>query len=293
MSLARQKSFTATNIRSGFWNTGHIPVNKDIILRNIPTPNSAPHTPQPIEDLPSPGHLDHLTVEEMTQFSTPTSIRQLHYEEHLLQEAKGKSHSNSPHSWKRRRIFTNITHAAHHSMLEAEEHKQEITTILAAERKERERRKNNRQRIPAEGRTWLDKTDVDIFFANQEVEKKRKKKATEEWTQKVIERHHLLLKEIERKKIQAVKYEQEGSLPQTWKTAQQHELEQKKVEEKLARLLADRVNSSQQGEEDAVVGSQPAHNREMGSEGKAEGEETGGNISSDGSDAATPCPVNF
>ena len=229
----------------------------------------------------------------MTQFSTPTSIRQLYYPEQLLQEAEGESHSNSPHSWKMRRIFTNIPHAAQHSILEAEEHKQEITTILATERKERERRKKNRQRIPAEGRAWLDKTDVDNFFANQEVEKQRKKKAKEERTQKAIERHRLVLKEIERKKIQSVKYEQQGCLPQTWKTSEQHELEQKKMEEKLTTLLADQVNLPQLGGEEAEVCGQAACCCEMGSEGEAEDDETGGNISSDGSDAATPCPVNF
>lgn len=133
VSIARQKSFTAANIRSGFWNTGHIPVDKDIVLRNIPSPNSPPHTPEPSEDLPSPGHLNHLTAAEMTQFGTPTSIHQLQYQDQLLREAEKEENKDSPHSWKRRRIFTNITHAAQHSMLQAEERKHEITTILAAE----------------------------------------------------------------------------------------------------------------------------------------------------------------
>ena len=77
------------------------------------------------------------------------------------------------------------------------------------------------------------------FFATQEVEKKRKKKAKTKWTQKAIKHHHLLLKEIGRKKIEDIKYKEPGSLPQTWKAFEQHELQQKKIEEKLATLLAD------------------------------------------------------
>ncbi|RPB01706.1 hypothetical protein L873DRAFT_595285 [Choiromyces venosus 120613-1] len=216
-----------------------IPFDKDIVLYNIPNPNSPPHTPhcEPQEDLPPPGHLDRLTAEEMTQSSTPTTIRQLRYQEHLLQGAEWGYHSNSLQGWKRHTIFNNIAHAAHHSMLQAEDRKHEITTILVAERREREKRKRKRQRIPAEGRPWLDQSDINEFFANQEEERIRKAKAKEERIEKAIGRQHTLLREVERKRVRAAEHEQQSTLLRTWKTSYQHEQEQKKLEKKLAALL--------------------------------------------------------
>jgi len=170
--------------------------------------------------------------------------------------------------------------------------------ILAAERREREKRKKNRQRIPAGGRTWLDRSDIDNFFANQEEEREKKMKVKEERIQKAIGRQHTLLKEIERKKTQAIRYEQQGSLPRTWKTSGQHEVEEKKAHEKLASLLATQDNllrMARFGEgndcsSEDEVGEQVCFHG-MGFRDAENVRENSGN--SDVSKAATPCPVVF
>lgn len=50
------------------------------------------------------------------------------------------------------------------------------------------------------------------------------------------------MKEIERKKVHAIKHEQQGTLPRTWKSSGQHKHEQQKAKANLAALLAQQEN---------------------------------------------------
>ena len=122
ISIAREKAFSEKNIRSAFWFTGHIPSDREIVLREIPTStNPATSTPSTHSTSPSPistpPPLNSQSIVDIALLTTPKTSDQLQYQHKMSQSLPI---SSSPESWKKEHLLLNIAHAAEHSMLRAE-----------------------------------------------------------------------------------------------------------------------------------------------------------------------------
>lgn len=239
INIARQKAFSEKNIRSAFWFTGHIPSNREIVLREILTaPNPAPSTTHIHSTSPSPPStpppLDSQSI-DIARLTTPKTSDQLHYQQKLSQSF---NISTSPQSWKKEHLQKNIAHAAEHSMLRAEAQEQDIKNILASERQRQEKRKKNRQLIPTDGQAWLDVSKVNQFFEKQTDKKKKALKAKQTGVSKMILRQKSLLTELHRKEAQAAAREESNTLPRSWKPSSYHREAAEQVSKKLQSSIA-------------------------------------------------------
>ena len=264
---ARERAFTRSNIQSGFWWTGLIPVNMEIVLRQLPNPverHNSPSiasqlalTPDRDECLLSPIPLDNLSPDQIDKLSTPHTLQELNNLQSTVLQAIP---SNSPHSWRLRKAITKITHLAEDG-LQHEKYNQERIQHLENERRERRHKKSqSRSQIPTQGRAWIDKEEIQQFFEKQ-VERKET-----EWKNRMerVERNVVRIREsltiLHQKRQEVEELESTKSLSKRRKTSAQLGIEEEalklrlqKAQESLNALSKmDEGDNEEENEEDST-----------------------------------------
>jgi hypothetical protein len=169
---AQEIAFTPENIRSGFWWTGLVPLDFQVIRRALDIPatvastNSSTLTDISPSAPPPPRPLASLSTAEVHAISTPRDHRTFH---HLTQSMSLDLQSNTPRSWKLRHAFEKITNTG----ISAIHERDYLQERLQAATKRREAvdsqpKPRKRRRIPEEGLILKNKEELHRYFDDLE-----------------------------------------------------------------------------------------------------------------------------
>ena len=247
---AQRIAFTPENIRSGFWWTGLVPLDFEIIRRalNIPTmistANISAITSLPTPLSPTPRPLASLSPTEIHAISTPRDHRTLH---HLTQSLSLDLQGNTPRTWKLRHAFEKIANTGISAMHERDTLQERLQTATERARlfttgSGQQPKTRKRRRIPEEGLIFRNKEELRQHFDEVEAKSREAQASKLQNLQKRAEKLHVRVRDLRAKKEKYRNWEREGKkLPATWKSVSRLEEEEQKEVERLQRLREDIV----------------------------------------------------
>lgn len=155
LSQAPERAFTLMNIRSGFWHTGLIPIDREIVIRKI----SALRQTRPqvrnqpaVQERPIPAirDINSYEAEELYALETPCKLQALYQ---LSQNfLNGLSQIETcPEAWKFRSFAQKLSNLAEMSMLLLAEKEKKNEDLKEKLREKSTQRSSKRTRIPIEG----------------------------------------------------------------------------------------------------------------------------------------------
>jgi len=236
LMAARHDSFTASNIYSGFWYTGLIPVDRSVILRKIehstaqataltstqnPTEHSIQYSQEsspsrlPVEnDLPSQP-ITAFTVQEIDAFQIPSTKSEIKQHESIVHATLP---TNDPIPWGLKKIVGNLATCGNRDLTDLEEKKHQIESLQQQLADRKAKKPVNRSRIPVQGKAWINCDDIKTFFASQTTEAHRTAKRKYEAAQQLASTRKVKLVNHTQKREEVQKLEEEGKLPKGRKT---------------------------------------------------------------------------
>jgi len=242
---AQKIAFTPENIRSGFWYTGLVPLNFEIIRRalNIPAekltipgntilPVLHPRPPSP------PRSLTSMSPAEVHAITTPRSQQNLH---HLTQSLSlDLQNSNTPRTWRIRCAVDKLSNTSI-AALHERDHLQEQLLQTTTERRENQQIKPRRKRwIPEEGLILKSKEDIKQYFDNLEAESKSTQFNKLQKLREKVAKLEVRMQELIAKKEKYRAVENQGrKLPASWKSVVRLEEEENKELDRLKKMKED------------------------------------------------------
>lgn len=121
LSQARERAFTLTNIRSGFWHTGLIPIDREIVIRKISALRQTGPQPQnnpAVQERPIPAirDINSYEAEELYALETPRKRQALHQLSQTFLNGLSQTET-CPEAWKFRLFAQKLSNSAEMSML--------------------------------------------------------------------------------------------------------------------------------------------------------------------------------
>lgn len=245
---ARAKAFSSANIRSGFWHTGLIPIDRSIVIRKIPSPrqiattsssNDLQSTTTVSEFTPKTPPLrpiDSYEAEEIFSISTPHKRRALYNISHTLLNGLLE---NDPSTWRRRHIAEKIVRAGEWAFIQSDQKEERIMELLQEIRQLKEKEPQHRTKIPIEGLVVTSREEIEDFWKKKQEKDKAQKEAKLQKVKAKSERLTKSLVEIQEKKRKAESMERENRLPKRWKSSAEHSKSEEKIREDLRNVERD------------------------------------------------------
>jgi len=250
LTEAQTVAFTPENIRSGFWHTGHVPLDFEVIRRtlNFPTTVSinnqltpaGPFQYQPLQPLIS------LSPTEVYAITTPRNHRALH---HLTESLSlDLQHSNSPKTWRIRHAVEKITNSSISTMHERD-YLQERLRVATEHRKPPEVKPRRRRRIPEEGLIFRNKAEIQQHFDGLQAKSKEVQSSKLQKLKEKAEKLDVRIRELYVKKEKHRALEKERKLPTTWRSVARLEEDEQKEVDRLQKIREDIHDLEQELEE--------------------------------------------
>ena len=225
---AQEIAFTPENIRSGFWNTGLVPLDFGALRRTLktPTPTAVSDPVPPRPSTPPPRALSSMSPTEIYAITTPRDQRSL---EHLFQSVSlDLQGSNSPRTWRIKHVIekvknTGVTFGHERDFV------QERLGAATQRHDNREAKPKRRRRIPEEGVVLKDKKSLNEHINKAEAGSRCAQLGKlQRWKEKAA-KLDLRVQELTTKKEKYRTMGQEGKkLPASWKSVARLEEEEKK-----------------------------------------------------------------
>ena len=226
---ARRESFTTSNIYSGFWYTGLIPVDRSIILRKVepsptlptvldPTENStmhaSEHSPQALQSIvesnPIPQPITDFTVQEIDDLQIPSTKLEIKRQESIIHATLP---TNDPVPWGLKRIVSNLATCATRGLTNIEEKDHQIENLQQQLAETKAKKPVNQTRILAQGKPWINRDDIKTFFESQMTKAHRTAKRKYETAQQLSSTRKAKLANHTYKRKEVERLEEEGKLP--------------------------------------------------------------------------------
>jgi hypothetical protein len=243
---AEKIAFTPENIRSGFWCTGLVPLDFDVIRHKLNIP-SAPEAKSPATSTtstsstppspPPPHRLDSLTAAEAFTIATPRNVKDLHHLSRTLREEFEQS--NSPRSMKLRHVLDKVENAGIFGLHQSDYLQERLARHDNAPNVPL-KRQPRRRLIPEEGAVLANVKDIGKLLHKGREEKRGVRSEKLDKLREKAEKLGVRVAELGGRKEKYKAMENEGKkLPATWKSFARLEEEEKKEATRLQKLLTD------------------------------------------------------
>lgn len=177
VNTARQKAFSRANIHSGFWYTGFIPADPEIVIRQIPRDAATSHTPEPntststLSQHPSLRPIHFYEAEEILEFPTPKKRKSLYNLGRILADSMS---SNNPHTWRQQQLTDKAIRAGEWAFIQNDLKDQKIAELIRENHELKEKEPQRRTQIPMEGYIVTSKSEIEELWREKK-EKEEKK----------------------------------------------------------------------------------------------------------------------
>jgi len=175
---ARRTSFSVSNIKSGFRNTGLYPTNRSIIIQKIHASQTRPSTPSSTNystnqtSSPQPILSRSASLQALSSFTA----QQIDRLEVLLDRQNIQKQElmvfatlpgNDPVAWGLKRIVSNLAISANRALTTIDDKDRQIQNMRKQLAEKQNQKKANRTRIPTCGKAWIDRDDIAKSFESQ------------------------------------------------------------------------------------------------------------------------------
>ena len=237
---AEKIAFTPENIRSGFWWTGLVPLDFDVVQRRLDIPNLTFNSTVPVAPL-SPSSpiqpLSSLTPTEVYAISTPYNHRTFHQlRGSLALDLQG----NSLRSSRLKYAFDKISNAHISKLHHCGDLEERLETETKRKAASRQQKPLKRRRIPDEGRAFTSVADIDDYEASLRRKSQDTQLARLARLKEKADKLDPRVQELTAKRERYLAMEKNGKrLPATWKSVARLQEEEEKVRDCLQKMQED------------------------------------------------------